>query len=196
MSYEIVKSLKVRQAENGNWVADMVTASNNVRPLYYEKWIYGGKGNYTKEQLEKNLLLDFLYGNLQRGSSKYRKVALSAYDYGYLKKYSRIDRIIDGLWNRRYKASESRKKEIGLLQDKLYKMRDNEARESLYRALQDNIKPIKFTIKNKWGQYVIKVNRCTYQKGDKPRVFDNAQLYRRVTHDEWWKENFVVEIVK
>ena len=71
MSYEVVKSLKIRQ--NGDdWVADICSHSNNVTPAYYEKWMYseGLDGKFkTKETLIKGLLLDFWCGNLQGGSN-------------------------------------------------------------------------------------------------------------------------------
>ena len=73
MSYEIVKSLKIRQDNNG-WVADIHSHSNNVTPAYYTKWIYQDgcynelKNFKTKEALIKGLLLDFWCGNLQGGS--------------------------------------------------------------------------------------------------------------------------------
>lgn len=74
MCSEIVKSLKIRQDDNG-WVADICSHSNNVTPVWYQKWVY--KDNYynelknfkTKEDLIKGLLLGFWNGNLQGGSN-------------------------------------------------------------------------------------------------------------------------------
>ena len=74
MSYEIVKSLKIRQDNNG-WVADICSHSSNVTPVWYQKWVYKDscynelKNFKTKEDLIKDLLLDFWNGNLQGGSS-------------------------------------------------------------------------------------------------------------------------------
>lgn len=71
MSYEIIKSLKIRQDSDG-WVADICSHSNNVTPAYYKKWVYseGLDGKFkTEEDLIKGLLLDFWVGNLQGGSS-------------------------------------------------------------------------------------------------------------------------------
>lgn len=71
MSYEIVKSLKIRQ-DSDSWVADICSHSNNITPTYYEKWVYtiGSSGHFkTKEELTKSLLLDFWEGNLQGGSN-------------------------------------------------------------------------------------------------------------------------------
>ena len=71
MCYEIVKSLKIRQ-DGDSWVADICSHSNNVTPVWYQKWVYGegldGKFK-TEEDLIKGLLLDFWVGNLQGGSS-------------------------------------------------------------------------------------------------------------------------------
>lgn len=196
MSYEIVKNLKLKQVENGSWVALMCTASNNIRPLWYHNWTYGKDSNYTKEQLEKELLLDFYHGNLQGGGSKYRKIGGIAYTKGYLDKYNRIDNTISKVNNRYWKSQGARKDELNNLVIKLYKLRNAEGKNALYKCLCDKPKKIKFIIKNKWGDYIIKVNKCTYRRGSSPRVFDSAELYYRVTSSEWWKENFVVEIVK
>ena len=71
MSYEIIKSLKIRQ-DSDDWVADICSHSNNITPAYYEKWVYtiGSFGYFkTKEELTKSLLLDFWEGNLQGGSN-------------------------------------------------------------------------------------------------------------------------------
>lgn len=71
MSYEIVKSLKIRQ-DGDCWVADICSHSNNVTPVWYQKWVYtiGSFGYFkTKEELTKGLLLDFWKGNLQGGSN-------------------------------------------------------------------------------------------------------------------------------
>ena len=71
MCYEIVKSLKIRQDDNC-WVADICSHSNNVTPVWYEKWVYseGLDGKFkTEEDLIKGLLLDFWVGHFQGGSS-------------------------------------------------------------------------------------------------------------------------------
>lgn len=196
MSYEIVKNLKVKQDLDGSFVAVINCASNNVYPRHYVNFEYGKNKGWTKEQLEKELLLDFYHGNLQGGSSKYRKIGGLAYTMGYLKKYNRIDSLINKVNNRYWKAQGERKAELNNLATKLYKLRDAEGKNALYRCMCDKPKKIKFTIKDRWGSYVIKVNKCTYRRGSNPRVFDSAELYNLVTTSEWWKENFIVEIVK
>lgn len=76
MSYEIVKTLRLEQKENGSWYAVVKSTSNNVYPKYYSEWTYGkdDKYNFTKEDLQKELLLDFYHGNLKGAkSTKYGK---------------------------------------------------------------------------------------------------------------------------
>lgn len=76
MSYEIVKTLRLEQKENGSWYAVVKSASNNVYPKYYSEWTYGKdeKYNFTKEDLQKEILLDFYHGNLKGAkSTKYGK---------------------------------------------------------------------------------------------------------------------------
>ena len=69
MSYEIVKSIALKQNENGFWYAVVTSACNNVRPHYYSKWEYCKNNNLTKEELQKNILLDFYYGNFHGGKN-------------------------------------------------------------------------------------------------------------------------------
>lgn len=74
MSYEIVKSIGLKQDENGFWYAEVTSACNNIRPHYYSKWEYCKNKNLNKEDLQKNILLDFYYGNFHGGTStKYGK---------------------------------------------------------------------------------------------------------------------------
>ena len=69
MSYEIVRSIALKQNENGFWYAVVTSACNNVRPHYYSKWEYCKNNNLTKEELQKNILLDFYYGNFHGGKN-------------------------------------------------------------------------------------------------------------------------------
>ena len=75
MSYEIVKSIALKQDEKGFWYADVTSATNNVRPHYYTKWKYRAEKDIkTKEELQNLILLDFYYGNFHGGkSTKYGK---------------------------------------------------------------------------------------------------------------------------
>lgn len=75
MSYEIVRSIALKQDENGAWYANVTSACNNVRPHSYYKWQYKPmKGFKSKEDLQKYILLDFYYGNFHGGkSTKYGK---------------------------------------------------------------------------------------------------------------------------
>ena len=75
MSYEIVRSIRLEQKDNGFWHAIITSACNNVRPHDYCKWEYDKKEGFeTKEELQKEILLDFYYGNFHGGTStKYGK---------------------------------------------------------------------------------------------------------------------------
>ena len=75
MSYEIVKSISLKQKDNGFWCAIITSACNNVYPRDYCKWEYDKKEGFeTKEELQKEILLDFYYGNFHGGTStKYGK---------------------------------------------------------------------------------------------------------------------------
>lgn len=69
MSYEIVKSIALKQNEKGFWYAIVTSACNNVRPHRYSKWEYTRDKDLTKEELQKEILLDFYYGNFHGGTS-------------------------------------------------------------------------------------------------------------------------------
>lgn len=91
MSYEIVKSIALKQNENGFWYAVVTSTCNNVRPHYYSKWEYCKNNNLTKEELQKNILLDFYYGNFHGGkNTKYGKfMTFLGSKWGALNKNSR-----------------------------------------------------------------------------------------------------------
>ena len=114
MSYEIVKNCRVEKAGDGSYYAVIKSACNNVHPHYYEEWTYG-KGKFlSKEQLEKDLLLDFFYGNLQRGSSKYR-LAAKYCPKSFLTRYHKMERIINRAYNLRRKLQTRNKFEQELV---------------------------------------------------------------------------------
>ena len=98
MSYEIVRNCSVLQdKETGKYYAKLKTASNNVYPHYYEEWTLGkdNKYNFTKEELEKVLLLEFFHGNLQGGSSRFRKTVqeICRFDRHLLDRYYKLDKV-------------------------------------------------------------------------------------------------------
>ena len=81
MSYEIVRTLSVKQNEQNKWYAKLVSACNNCSPHYYSAWDYGFFD--TKEDLQKSLLLDFFHGNFHGGTStKYGQFVKSLGGWG------------------------------------------------------------------------------------------------------------------
>lgn len=197
MSYEIVKNLKVKQDLDGSFMAVIKCASNNVYPRHFENCDYGKNKGWTKEQLEKELLLDFLHGNLQGGSSKYLTVAKLARHFGYLKKYDRLYNLCDRVFYYACKKEGEQRKRWMDVSEKLRKAYYAEGRDALYKALSDGVKDIKFIVKDKSGtKYVTKINKTTYYMGINPKVFESASLFCEVTERDFWKDNFIVEIVK
>lgn len=69
MSYEIVKNIVLKQNEKGFWYAIITSACNNVHPHTYHKWDYCKNIFLTKEELQKEILLDFYYGNFHGGKN-------------------------------------------------------------------------------------------------------------------------------
>lgn len=213
MSYEIVKNCSIlKDKESGKWYARIKSACNNVRPLYYSEWTIGlhEKYNYTKEELEKILLLEFLHGNLQRGTSRYRKtvVMVKNHHMHLLKRYYRLDKCIDKMRHRFYKlmfndnrtpVQELRYHQLTALNKKIYDLRDNEAKEVLYKFMIEhkeliNNKEVRpFTIQQKCtGDYVTKVTKTKFYTitSSEPHVFKSRALWERVNNSSWWKERF------
>ena len=102
MSYEIVKNCRIVQGDDGFYYAVLKTASNNVYPRHYSEWTYREKCKLTKEELEKDLLMDFFHGNLRGGNSKYM-VAARYCTKDYLQGYYKTDRVLGKVYELRYK---------------------------------------------------------------------------------------------
>lgn len=201
MSYEIVKNLKVKQDLDGSFMAVIKCASNNVYPRHFENFEYGKNEGWTKEQLEKELLLDFYKGNLQGGSSKYRKIAILANNLGYLKEGSRIDDLQNKLYRHLWKTNdEKRKQEIQNTINRLSAKADIVFKECLYRCFknEDINKPIKFVVrKMDCGEYlyITKINKSSYKCGWKEHIFTDYLLYN-VLLKAWWVKEDGFEIVR
>ena len=151
MSYEIVKNCRIVQGDDGYYYAVLKTASNNVYPRHYSEWNYREKCKLTKEELEKDLLLDFFHGNLRGGNSKYMTAARYC-TKDYLQGYYKTDRVLDKVYELRYKLRsrlialeeevegqeerrkliEKRMKELEKLSRVLYYERNKRGKEGLY----------------------------------------------------------------
>lgn len=201
MSYEIVKNLKVKQDLDGSFIAVINCASNNVYPRHYANFEYGKNEGWTKEQLEKELLLDFYKGNLQGGSSKYRKIARLANTLGYLKEGSRIDDLQNKLYRHLLKTNnEKRKQEIQNTINRLCEKADVVVKEGLYKCLknEDINRLIKFVVrKMDCGQYlyITKVNKSSYKYGWKEHIFTDYLLYNELLN-AWWVKEGGFEVVR
>jgi hypothetical protein len=212
MSYEIVRNCSVLQdKETGRYYAKLKTASNNVWPHYYEEWTYGlGDKHLTKEEIEKQLLLDFFHGNLQGGSSRFRKTVqmIQKYDRQLLDRYYKIDKTYYSVSKRMWAAEDrdnERYNRLSALSKKLYELRNEEAKNVLYNYMKKNTKDINakkvhpfVIIEKSSGLYVKKVTKTKYFTGgwnNRPHLFDSKDLWLRVSKSEWWNEHFVIEQV-
>ena len=218
MSYEIVKNCRIVQGEDGYYYAVLKTASNNVYPRHYSEWNYREKCKLTKEELEKDLLLDFFHGNLQGGNSKYM-VAARYCTKDYLQDYNKANRVLDKTYSLRYKlrsrlialeeveGQEERRKLIEKRMDELEALcckvrmkRDTYAREGLYKYFKaGNMSNIKGVIlKTRGGfytEYVSRVNKCSYRLTNKETILTGKATVARVLTNNWWKDNFEVTVV-
>lgn len=185
MCYEIVKSLKIRQDNNG-WVADICSHSNNVTPAYYEKWAYSVGLNdkfKTKEELIKGLLLDFWVGNLQGGSNtkigKFTKFLATQENTWYKDITDRYDHLI----------KLQREKSGDKINFKLKVRKDKECMRVLYKMFTE--------FKPKCKPTIISVSKSYYtgyvNQGSKKRMMwlsmfkdcatkytDTARLYNAI----------------
>ena len=217
MSYEIVKNCRVGQGDDGFYYAVLKTASNNVYPRDYSEWTYGEKCKLKKEELEKDLLLDFFHGNLQGGNSKYMTAAKYC-TKDYLQKYYKTDRVLNKVYELRYKlrsrlvaleeveGQEERRKLIEKRMDELEALcckvrmkRDNYAREGLYKYFKtgnmSNIKGVILKTRGVYTEYVSRVNKCSYRLTNKETILTGKATVARVLTNKWWKDNFEVTVV-
>ena len=163
MSYEIVKNCRVEKAGDGSYYAVIKSACNNVHPHYYEEWTYG-KGKFlSKEQLEKDLLLDFFYGNLQRGSSKYR-LAAKYCPKSFLTRYHKMERIIDKAYNLRRKLATRNK-----FEQELVKVLEDE------KTPQEVIQQCKYTLE----QYKERIASAEYRLVELETLTDKLYTLKR-----------------
>lgn len=214
MSYEIVKTCRVVKNDNGFYYAVLKTASNNVYPRHYSEWTYGETCKLTKEEIEKNLLLDFFYGNLQGGNSKYM-IAARYCTKDYLQGYYKANRVLDKAYELRYKLRnrlkevegqeerkqiiEKRIKELEALCCKVHMKRGTYAREGLYKYFKtgnmSNIRGVILKTRGVYTEYVSRVNKCSYRLTNKATILTGKATVARVLTNNWWKDNFDVTVV-
>jgi len=91
MSYEKVKSIKIDETENKVFIT---CASNNVRPLFYDRAEFNSLSELLKtegkEAVELRILKLYEEGSLQQGTNKFTK-ALKVLRYVYGKEYNNFD---------------------------------------------------------------------------------------------------------
>ena len=217
MSYEIVKTCRVVKGDDGYYYAVLKTASNNVYPRYYSEWIYGEKCKLKKEELEKDLLLDFFHGNLQGGNSKYMTAAKYC-TKDYLQKYYKTDRVLDKVHELRYKLRsrlvaleevegqkerkqiiEKRIKELEKLSRVLYCERNKRGKEGLYKYFKtgnmSNIRGVILKTRGAYTEYVNRVNKCSYRLTNRRTILTGRATVARVLNNKWWKDNFEITVV-
>lgn len=211
MSYEIVRNCSVLQdKETGRYYAKLKTACSNVWPKYYEEWTYGlGDKHLTKEELEKMLLLDFFHGNLQGGSSRFRKTVqeIRKYDRQLLDRYYKIEKVYYSVSRRMWRTEDrggSRYERLSALCKKLHEMRDEEAKTVLYDYMKKHTADINarkvhpfVVIEKSTGNFVTKITKTKYYTScwnNNPHLFTSKELWRRLEND-WWKEHFIIEQV-
>ena len=217
MSYEIVKTCRVVKKDDGFYYAVLKTASNNVYPRYYSEWTYGEKCKLKKEELEKDLLLDFFHGNLRGGNSKYM-VAARYCTKDYLQGYYKTDRVLDKVYELRYKLRsrlialeevegqeerrkliEKRMKELEKLSRVLYCTRNKRGKEGLYKYFKtgnmSNIRGVILKTHTSYPTYVSRVNKCSYRLTNRETILTGRVTVARVLNNKWWKDNFDITVV-
>lgn len=182
MSYDIIKSLKIRQ-DGDSWVADICSHSNNTTPAYYERWVYtiGSSGYFkTKEELTKSLLLDFWKGNLQGGSStkigKFTKFLATQENIWYKDITDRYNHLI----------KLQREKTSDKINFTLKVRKDKECMHALYKMFTEFKPKCKPTIisvsKDDFIGYTIsrKIVFLTMSKDRATKYTDTARLYNAI----------------
>lgn len=214
MSYEIVRNCRVCfDSETGTYYAILKTASNNCYPHYYSEWTYGKLSDTkeyafkTKEEIEKALLVEFYYGNLQKGNSKYRRVAREIRKHPeLLERYEQLHKEYHDTQTRLWRLEvpdSARADELDKICHNLYIESTKELKDALYNFMithkdevktSTKVKPFMIKEKNS-GCYVRKVTKTKYYTNysdDKPTLFTSRALWDRVTNSSWWQERFEI----
>lgn len=211
MSYEIVKNIRVApNPENkSEYIMICTSACNNCTPHYYEEWTYGKGKGFTKEQMEKQVLVDFFKGNLQRGQSKYYKFIKRVGNWSNVSKleefqeYNRLDKVIGkvrkAMWGRYSdKRNTARYEQVSklletlvyrqqkVLENTLYALFTNKSNQEL---LKNTVPPFTVTVKST-GSYVRQINKRTYYTCSQPHIFTSASVYYRALQ---YPQSFFVE---
>ena len=217
MSYEIVKNCRIVKDDDGYYFAVLKTASNNVYPRHYSEWTYGKDGSLTKEELEKDLLLNFFHGNLRGGNSKYMTAARYC-TKDYLQDYYKANRVLDKVYELRYKLRsrlialeevegqeerrkliEKRMKELEKLSRVLYLERNKRGKEGLYKYFKtgnmSNIRGVIIKTHDSYPTYVSRVNKCSYRLTNRRTILTGRVTIAMVLNNKWWKDNFEITVV-
>lgn len=206
MSYEIVKSIAIKQNAQG-YYAVITSACNNIRPRHYSKGNYGENQRWSKEELEKHLLKEFFDGNFQKGNSKYRQavklISQDEYD-GLFKQYEFLNEQASQLYRQIWTSKNVSTEEYENMCIKAALAREvaeEELMDTLYTFMQSHAECFKRTIKPYYikarsGDYIGYLTRRRYSYSCGAKEFTSRAIYNMVTMEKPYKDIFTVEFVE
>ncbi|MFR1646950.1 MAG: hypothetical protein ACLSWT_01165 [Clostridia bacterium] len=161
MSYEKCKTISLKPKTNQIFVT---IASNNSRPLYYERCEYASKENCSLDDKLRYLMISMLDGNIQisqlnkntipfeyallKVRNYYRKVDISQYGNKYDERHERYDKELSKYvnieeWKERYEFEKEHKELVNEIErninKELYKEEFEIFKNSIKEKKMENI---------------------------------------------------------
>lgn len=187
MSYDKCKTISIKPKTNQIFVT---VASNNVRPLDYEKCEYASKENCTLDDKLMYLMISMLDGNIQisqynkstipfeyallKVRNYYRNTDINEYGNKYDERHERYDKELSKYvniedWKERYKFESENKKLVNELQRNINRELYKEEFKIFKNSIKEDIKE-KYYLKDDFGRVIEFVGETT--RGYKFRAYE------------------------
>lgn len=178
MSYEKCKTISLKPKTNQIFVT---IASNNVRPLYYERCEYASKENCSLDDKLRYLMISMLDGNIQisqlnkntipfeyallKVRNYYRKEDISQYGNKYDERHERYDKELSKYVNieeckERYEFEKEHKELVNEIERNINKELYKEEFEIFKNSIKEEIKG-KYYLKDDFGRVIEFVGETT-----------------------------------
>ncbi len=187
MSYEKCKTISLKPKTNQIFVT---IASNNSRPLYYERCEYASKENCSLDDKLRYLMISMLDGNIQisqlnkntipfeyallKVRNYYRKVDISQYGNKYDERHERYDKELSkyvniGEWKERYEFEKEHKELVNEIERNINKELYKEEFEIFKNSIKEK-KDGKYYLEDDFGRVIEFVGETT--RGYKYRAYE------------------------
>lgn len=187
MSYEKCKTISLKPKTNQIFVT---IASNNIRPLYYERCEYASKENCSLDDKLMYLMISMLDGNIQisqlnkntipfeyallKVRNYYRNTDINKYGNKYDERHERYDKELSKYvnieeWEKRYEFEKEHKDLVNEIQRNINKELYKEEFEIFKNSIKEEIKG-KYYLKDDFGRVIEFVGETT--RGYRYRAYE------------------------